>query len=121
MIKKVSAFTFLILCYFLVMSTIFTIKYCYIDPDSYGTIFLTSRKLFEYMINCGFEQNVDFTPGYFGLHTVLICFHTFVSHVFLENFIIALINTVYKDMIEIGEYGYKSYKYKFYEKLRGVL
>ena len=42
--------------------------------------------------------------------------HVFVANIFLLNYLIAILATVYELMIVGGEFSYKSYKYKFIEK-----
>jgi len=42
--------------------------------------------------------------------------HVFLSNVFLLNFLIAILSTVYNMMMDHGEFSYKSNKYEFIEK-----
>ena len=42
--------------------------------------------------------------------------HVFISNIFLLNYLVAIISTVYTNMIDIGEFKYKRNKYEFIEK-----
>jgi hypothetical protein len=42
--------------------------------------------------------------------------HAFLGNVFLLNYLVAILSTVYELMFEGGEFSYKSNKYQFIEK-----
>lgn len=42
--------------------------------------------------------------------------HSFAANVFLINYLIAILSTVYNIMINGGEFAYKSNRYQFIEK-----
>ena len=42
--------------------------------------------------------------------------HVFIANIFLLNYLVAILSTVYETMFEGGEFQYKSSKYKFIEK-----
>jgi hypothetical protein len=47
---------------------------------------------------------------------VWMLFHMLVSHVFLLNYLIAILATVYENMLEKGDFAYKSNKYMYIER-----
>lgn len=49
-------------------------------------------------------------------NSVLTMVHVFVSNIFLLNFLVAILSTVYEVMMEHGEFSFKSNKYEFIEK-----
>jgi hypothetical protein len=42
--------------------------------------------------------------------------HVFVSNIFLMNYLIAILSTVYDLMMDVGEFEYKSDRYQYIEK-----
>ena len=48
--------------------------------------------------------------------TLLMMGNVFVANIFLLNYLIAILSTVYELMIEKGEFSYKQSKYEFIEK-----
>ena len=49
-------------------------------------------------------------------YSILMMAHVFIANIFLMNYLIAILATVYYIMIEEGEYSYKKKKYQFIEK-----
>lgn len=47
---------------------------------------------------------------------VFMVFHIVFSNVFLLNYLIAILATVYNSMLEKGDFAYKSNKYMFIER-----
>jgi hypothetical protein len=48
--------------------------------------------------------------------SILIVGHVFLSNIFLLNFLVAILSTVYEIMEDQGEFEYKKAKYEFIEK-----
>ena len=44
-------------------------------------------------------------------YSILMMAHVFIANIFLMNYLIAILATVYYIMIEEGEYSYKKKKY----------
>ena len=44
-------------------------------------------------------------------HIVFLILHIFFANIFLLNYLIAILSTVYEEMEEQGDFSYKSYKY----------
>ena len=54
-------------------------------------------------------------------HTYFLIFHIFISNIFLLNYLIAILSTVYEVMNEQGDFAYKSFKYQYIERyLKGM-
>ena len=49
-------------------------------------------------------------------HIGFLIFHIFISNIFLLNYLIAILATVYEAMNEQGDFAYKSYKYQYIER-----
>lgn len=103
MVKSTLAFGFIILCFFIISGTVFSIKFREIDEENYGTILIAMRRLLDYMVTNGFENEVDHTK-YFYIHTALFVIFVLITNMFFLNTLIALITSVYKEMLETGEY-----------------
>lgn len=118
MVMDTISFTFIIVCFTLIMATAFTIRFAEADPDFYGNILLSMRSLFDLMVTNWFYRDLG---NYNRAHNVFVIFHVMITNVFLLNYLIALLSTVYNIMLERGEYSYKALKYNFYEKFKSVL
>jgi len=60
-------------------------------------------------------EYVDF--GNFNTsHSVMLMLHTLIANIFMINFLVAIISTVYFNMIEGGEFMYKALKFQFFQK-----
>ena len=89
-------------------STVFATLFLKPGPEYYGSVPLAFRSLFDLMV-AEFEY-VDF--GSFNTsHSVLLMLHTLIANIFLINFLVAIIQTVYEFMIEGGEFSYKTLKF----------
>ena len=49
-------------------------------------------------------------------HSILLIFHLVVSNVFLLNFLIAILSSVYEIMIKVGDFDFKANMYSYIEK-----
>ena len=49
-------------------------------------------------------------------HAILLILHIFISNIFLLNYLIAILSTVYEEMAELGDFAYKSNKYQYIER-----
>lgn len=47
---------------------------------------------------------------------LLMIFHILISNVFLLNYLVAILATVYENMLEKGDFAYKSNKYMYIER-----
>ena len=82
-------------------------------PDSYGSLSISFRTLFTAMIG---SYNYSGDPGYETSDSVLTMIHVFIANIFLLNYLVAILSTVYDVMKEGGEFAFKSNKYQFIEK-----
>jgi hypothetical protein len=49
-------------------------------------------------------------------HTFATIFHVFIAHIFMLNYLIAILCTVYENMIATGDFSYKVKRYQFIER-----
>jgi hypothetical protein len=49
-------------------------------------------------------------------HTVFMCFHLYIANIFLLNYLVAILSTIYENMEETGDFKFKCFKYKFIER-----
>lgn len=61
---------------------------------------------YKYISNPNFELSFS----------ILLILHIIISNIFLLNFLVAILSTVYENMMEGGEFAYKRNKYLFIEK-----
>jgi len=77
--------------------------------DSVSTV----RTLFDAMLG----NYSYYVTGYYEFsHSVLLCIHIVISNIFLLNYLIAILATVYDEMTAKGDFAYKSNKYKYIER-----
>lgn len=91
MIYEAVYYIILFFSYFLLMTTIFTILFRNSNSDAglvYENIFLTFRSMFDYTLG-------NFNPVNMGNYnysfTVMYMTHTFISTVFLLNYLVAIL------------------------------
>ena len=114
MITACITFLFITLCYLQMMVPVFNTLFQeesinYINPLQ---VLLT---LWDNMITGGglfFGDQSSFKIE----NDVWMLFHMLVSHVFLLNYLIAILATVYENMLEKGDFAYKSNKYMYIER-----
>ena len=61
-------------------------------------------------------MDLDMGNAYKLSNSVLTMLHVFISNIFLLNFLVAILSTVYEVMQEHGEFSFKCNKYEFIEK-----
>jgi hypothetical protein len=106
------SFILIVSSYLLLMSTVYTTLFGD-SMEEYATITLSLRYLFDAML--GAYVYTD-NPDYEMSNGILTMIHVFMSNIFLLNFLVAILSTVYEIMQEHGEFAFKKNKYEFIEK-----
>lgn len=74
---------------------------------------MTVRTLFDTMLgNYGYSvlgEDED-------MHSIVLILHIFISNIFLLNYLIAILSTVYEEMADLGDFAFKSSKYQYIER-----
>ena len=74
---------------------------------------VTARTLFDSMIgNYGYTVTTEDQD----LHDIVLILHIFIANIFLLNYLIAILSTVYEEMAEMGDFAFKSSKYQYIER-----
>jgi hypothetical protein len=55
-------------------------------------------------------------PEYTLRWSVFITVHVFLANTFVLNYLVAILTTVYEEMLEKGDFAYKSNKYMYIER-----
>jgi hypothetical protein len=92
MLKDTMSFIFLVCCYMIVAATVFTTLFENADPSEYGTLSLSVTTLFSAM-TAQYDYNVP--NNYMISLSIFLDIHVFLSNVFLMNYLIAILSTVY--------------------------
>ena len=50
------------------------------------------------------------------MHVLFLWLHIYISGIFLLNYLVAILGTVYEEMLETGDFSYKVMKYQFIER-----
>lgn len=99
--------------YLLVVASIFTTLFGGPAPDTYGTLSVSMRSMFDTMLGNYSAMTLSRNNT---LHTTLRMIHIIISNIFLVNFLIAILSSAYDYMREMGEFEYKTIKYSYIEK-----
>jgi hypothetical protein len=89
------SFIFLVCCYLLIAATIFTMLFQTDMPDSYGTLSLSYRTLFTALTG-SYSYTSD--SAYLLSNSILTMIHVFISNIFMLNYLVAILATVYEIM-----------------------
>lgn len=97
MINDAVSFIFIVMCYLLISATIFTTLFENIDQADYGGLAITVRMLYDAMLGTfvfevGTTKDLSFS--------ILMMVHVFIANIFLINYLIAILSTVYSYMTE---------------------
>ena len=112
MVIQSMSFVMMTMAYIVLMIPIFQILFQE-DTIMYVDRIITFRTLFDTMLG-NYGYSVTGEDEY--LHVCVLIFHIFVSNIFLLNYLIAILSTVYEDMAPLGDFSYKSSKYKYIER-----
>ena len=118
MISDCFSFILIVVCYLLLMSTVFTTLFqsdetLNANVDNYASVSMAFRALYDAMIG---SYAYSTAPNYQMSNSILTVIHVFISNIFLINFLVAILSTVYQIMQDSGEFSYKANKYEFIEK-----
>lgn len=113
MLKDTIGFMFIICCYLIVMATVFTTLFSIVESELYGNFTSSIRTLFDAFLG-SYVYVTD--PSFKMSFSILMMSHVFISNVFLLNYLVALLSTVYEMMMDLGEFQYKSDRYQYIEK-----
>lgn len=112
MIVEAMAFIAMLICYIFLMIPIFQIMFQE-DTIIYHDGIATARSLFDTMLgNYGYAVTNE--DEY--LHVGVLIIHIFISNIFLLNYLIAILSTVYEKAEELGNFAYQSNKYQYIER-----
>jgi hypothetical protein len=113
MITACITFLFIVLFYIMLMVPIFYVLFneLTINYVNQTYIFLT---LYDTLIS---GAGIFYTDDLYKVENdILMLFHVLFSNVFLLNYLVAILSTVYESMLEKGDFAYKSNKYMYIER-----
>ena len=97
MLIDITGFVMILSCYFILMASIFSTLFSRPEKDSYGDMTSSLRSLFDaFLGNYDYTQDSAFELSY----SLLMMTHVFISNIFLLNFLVAILSTVYEIMID---------------------
>jgi hypothetical protein len=104
MIGDTLAFMFIMCCFILIMSSIFTTLYQDINPDKFGGLASSARNLFDAAIGQYDYEGMDQRILSFS---ILLIIYVFFGNILLMNYLIAILSTTYENMKQTGIFKYK--------------
>jgi len=113
MIGDTVAFMFIVCCFILIMSSVFTTLYQDTNPDKFGGLAKTARALFDASIgNYDYGDMGDRELSFSVLQIVFV----FFGNILLMNYLIAILSTTYENMKQTGIFKYKVNLYQYCER-----
>eukprot|EP00347_Sterkiella_histriomuscorum_P019687 403340671 len=113
MVEDTLSFFFIVSCFIMIMSSIFTTLYQDINPEKFGSLTTTVRTLFDAALAVYSYENMG---GRTLSYSILMIFHVFFSNVLLLNYLIAILSTTYENMKQSGIFKYKKNLYQYCER-----
>jgi hypothetical protein len=104
MIGDTLAFMFIMCCFILIMSSIFTTLYQDINPDRFGGLAASARNLFDAAIG---NYDYDGMDQRILSFSILLVIYVFFGNILLMNYLIAILSTTYENMKQTGIFKYK--------------
>jgi hypothetical protein len=104
MLKETLFFLLVLGCYLVILTTIFATLFRDVettDAESYHELSTTFRALIDYFLANYTNKEMG---NYNTSHSVLVIIHVVISNIFLLNFLIAILTTVYEIMIRNGDF-----------------
>lgn len=114
MIKACLNFLVIAICYMLIMAMILGVLFQEQTVNYYDTI-ITLLTLWDTVLTGAFQALPPDSP-YFNENNILYVIHVIIGNVYLTNYLIALVSTVYENLIPKGDFAYKSNKYMYIER-----
>ena len=83
------------------------------DAIPYKSLTSTFREMIDYFLaNYAIKQMGNYTTS----HSILVMIHVIISNIFLLNYLVAILTTVYEIMIKNGDFYSIEYQYIFITK-----
>ena len=117
MLRETINFMFILSCYMILMSTVFATLFRDANTtdaiEDYHSVFTTLRALIDYFLaNFQVKDMGNFSTS----QSILYIVHVTISNIFLLNFLVAILQTVYDIMIKNGDFYAIEYQYIFITK-----
>jgi hypothetical protein len=109
MLSGATTFLLILSFYLIVMSTI---AICLFQESSisYSNTTYAMRTLFDAMLGM-YQYQVQ--TNHAQAHGVFMMIHIYIANIFMLNYLVAILSTVYAQMEEKGDFKFKCYKYKY--------
>lgn len=117
MLKEALNFLIILGLYLVLMTTIFATLFRDApteDAADYHSLEKTARALIDYFL-ANYPSSKDM-GNYNTSHSILVMVHITISNLFLLNFLIAILSTIYEIMIRNGDFYAIKYQYNFITK-----
>lgn len=96
-------------------SSVFTTLFSGPAPEFYGSMSTSMRTMFDYML--ANYNHIDMSRSDTS-HSLLLIVHLIISNIFLLNFLVAILSSVYSIMKIVGEFDFKANMYSYIEKFQ---
>jgi hypothetical protein len=114
MVRDTVGFIFILTCYLFLVSSIFTTLFQGPEEEKYGSMSLSMRTMIDDMLANYETENIADSHNF--SHAVLLIIHLVISCIFLLNYLIAILSSVFHSMKESGDFTYTATRYDYIEK-----
>ena len=110
-----SSFTFIFIqMLFMFFMLTFAMGYMQEHSIQYADLFYTLRTLFDGMMGGYSWGSID--PGIQYVSDFFLIIYISIANIFMLNYLIAIMGSVYEDMLEKGDFLYKVKRYQYIER-----
>ncbi len=114
MLSDTLSFILVLICYFLLVSSVFTTLFQDVHPEKYGGFVVSARSLFDSAMAVYDYKGMG--EGGEEAYSVLQIVHIFFSNILLFNFLIAILSFTFESMQKLSNFKYKANVYKYSER-----
>lgn len=114
MLISAKTFFIILLLYFIIMGVIAMALFQEYSV-TYSTPMNTLRTMFDVMMGA-FSYELGDPKKFKYMHTFYMYFHVYIANIFMLNYLVAILATVYEEMLEQGDFIYKCKKYFYIER-----
>eukprot|EP00347_Sterkiella_histriomuscorum_P022855 403336899 len=113
MLADTLSFIFIVICYFVVVASVFTTLYQDTNPDKFGGLAISARTLYDSAMAVYDYKGMGSKEISFSLIQIV---HIFLANILLMNFLIAILSFTYENTEQISHFKYKVNLYKYCER-----
>lgn len=113
MLADTLSFVFIVICYLLIIASVFTTLYQDVNPNKFGGMAMSLKTLYDSTM--GVYDYIGMKDREFQF-SILQIIHIYFANILLMNFLIAILSYTYENMQQISVFKYKVNVYQYCER-----